>query len=47
MSTPAPQATITIGLTDLEALIRRTVCEAGHEELGHLFRNVSPAIVEE
>ncbi len=47
MSATAPQATITISLTELEALIRRTVREAVHEELIHLFRNVRPTVVDD
>ncbi|MFN8494161.1 MAG: hypothetical protein U0350_41565 [Caldilineaceae bacterium] len=51
MSATIPQATITISLTDLEALIRRTVQEAVreavHEELLQLFRHPRPSIAED
>lgn len=42
-----PQATITIGLAELEALIRRVVHEAVHEEFSHLLRRLRPSILED
>ncbi len=41
MGKTTPQATITISLTDLEALIRRVVQEAVHEEFVRLLRGTS------
>ncbi len=40
MGKTTPQATITISLTDLEALIRRVVQEAVHEEFARLLRTL-------
>lgn len=42
-----PRTTITISLADLEALIRRVVREAVHEELSHLLRKLRPPILED
>jgi len=42
-----PQATITISLAELEALIRRVVHEAVHEEFSHLLRRLHPSILED
>lgn len=51
MNAMPPQATITITLTDLEALIRRTVQEAVrkavHEELLLIFRDARPSVIED
>jgi hypothetical protein len=38
MSALTPQVTITISISELEALIRRVVLEAMHEELSPLLR---------
>lgn len=42
-----PQATITISLADLEALIRRVVQEAVREEFMRLLRKARPSILED
>ncbi len=47
MSTTPAQATITISLNDLEALIRRVVREAVHEELLQMLRKSRPPILED
>ena len=47
MSTPPAQATITISLIDLEALIRRVVREAVREELVRMLRKSRPPILED
>ena len=46
MSATMTQATITIGLTDLEDLIHRTVQEAVREELVRLLRTPDRSILE-
>ena len=47
MSTPPTQATITISLIDLEALIRRVVREAVREELSRMLRKPRPPVLED
>ena len=47
MSTQTNKATITISLTELEAIIRRVVQEAVHEELMRLLRKRTPSPVDD
>jgi hypothetical protein len=47
MSETPPQATISISLSDLEALIRRVVRDAVHEEFARLAQRSRPAVAQD
>lgn len=44
MSVASPQFTTTLSLSEMEALIRRVVKEAVHEELADVLRQIPPSI---
>ena len=47
MSSAAPQFGTNLSLTEMEALIRRVVKEAVHEEFARLLRSIPASIVED
>lgn len=47
MSSEAPQFSTTLSLAEIEALIRRVVREAVHEEFARVLRRPSPSVTED